>query len=338
MLFRQFLDPESSTYSYLVASRPGGEALLVDPVDTHVSEYLTEVEAQKLRLVRAVDTHVHADHVTGLGHLRDATGCITAMGEQSKAACVTETFRDGDVLELDGLRVEALYTPGHTDDSYCFRLADRVLTGDTLLIGGTGRTDFQNGDARAQWDSIMNVLLKLPDATRVFPGHDYRGRRESTIGEERRSNPRLQVPDVDAYVALMASLNLPNPKLMDIAVPANLACGTRGAASTPAALLFRRASARAIEPARYRIIDVREPDEFGGELGHLDGAELVPLAGLLDAARDWPRDKPLLIVCRSGRRSARAAQSLASMGFWDVTNLEGGMLRWNELGRAAAKE
>jgi sulfur dioxygenase len=225
MLFRQLFDQPSSTYSYLLADGPGGEALIIDPVREQAAQYMRLIDQLELRLVVAVDTHTHADHVTALGVLRDATACITRMGEQSKAECVSERFRDGETLRIGGLRLRALYTPGHTDESYSLVMDDRVFTGDALLIRGTGRTDFQNGDSYAAYDSLFNRLLKLPDDTLVYPGHDYKGWTVSTIGEERRWNPRLQVRSAEEYAALMASLKLPTPKLMDVAVPANLACG-----------------------------------------------------------------------------------------------------------------
>ena len=226
MIFRQFFERESSTMTYLIASRPGGEALLVDPVRSEVSSYLQLLGELDLSLVFAVDTHVHADHITGLGDLRQQTSCVTIMGAESRAECVSRRVHDGERIDLDGAPIRALYTPGHADDSYSFLLDDRiVLTGDTLLIRGTGRTDFQNGDARAQYDSLFNKLLRLPDETLVYPAHDYKGWTVSTIGEERRFNPRLQVRSADEYVALMDNLHLPDPKQMDVAVPANLRCG-----------------------------------------------------------------------------------------------------------------
>src|SRR5438552_3235438 len=225
MMFRQLFDHVSGTYSYLLASRRGGEALIIDPVIEKVERYLQLIKELDLKLVKAVDTHLHADHITGLGALRDRTQCITVMGEMSKVDVVSMRLAEGDKLTIEGVALDVLYTPGHTDDSYSFRMNDRVFTGDTLLIRGTGRTDFQNGDARAQYDSIFNKLLKLPDETLVFPAHDYKGETVTTIGEEKRWNPRLQVTSVDEYAALMASLHLPNPKLMDVAVPANMRVG-----------------------------------------------------------------------------------------------------------------
>src|SRR5499426_3077928 len=241
MIFRQLFDSVSSTYSYLLASRQGGEALIIDPVLEKVDRYLQLVRELDLKLVKAIDTHVHADHITGLGALRDQTKCITVMGERSGVDVVSMRVSEGDRIEIDDLALEVLYTPGHTDDSYSFRLADRVFTGDTLLIRGTGRTDFQNGDSRAQYDSIFNKLLRLPEQTLVFPAHDYKGETVSTIGEGKAFNPRLQVKSVDQYVDLMSKLNLPNPKMMDVAVPANLRQGLaqeevarKGWALTPA--------------------------------------------------------------------------------------------------------
>jgi glyoxylase-like metal-dependent hydrolase (beta-lactamase superfamily II) len=229
MIFRQLFDHESSTYTYLLAKRRGGEALLIDPVLEQTDKYVRLVEELGLRLVMAVDTHIHADHVTALGALRGHTGCATAMGEQTKAECVSVRLRDGERVPVDDLALEVLYTPGHTDDSYSLLLPDRVFTGDTLLIRGTGRTDFQNGDPAAQYDSLFGRLLRLPDDTFVYPAHDYNGMTVSTIGEEKAHNPRLQVRSKQEYVELMNGLVLSSPRLMDVAVPANRACGRKAA-------------------------------------------------------------------------------------------------------------
>jgi sulfur dioxygenase len=227
MLFRQLFDRESCTYSYLLASRRGGEALLVDPVREQLLQYLQILEELDLRLVFAVDTHIHADHITALGELRSATACATVMGAHSRAECISRRVAEGETIRIGSVELKVIYTPGHTDDSYSFVMNDRVFTGDTLLIRGTGRTDFQNGDPKAQYDSLFRRLLRLPDETLVYPAHDYRGWTVSTIGEERAYNPRLQVRSEADYVALMNSLHLPNPKLMDVAVPANLNCGMK---------------------------------------------------------------------------------------------------------------
>src|SRR4029077_20154497 len=200
MIFRQLFDSVSGTYTYLLASRRGGEAVIIDPVLEKVDRYIQLVNELDLKLVKAVDTHLHADHITGLGALRDRTNCVTVMGEHSKVDVVSMRLADGDTLEIDGVDLDVLYTPGHTDDSYSFVMGDRVFTGDTLLIRGTGRTDFQNGDPRAPYDSLFNKPLKPPDETLVFPAHDYKGETVSTIGEERAFNPRLQVKSVEQYV------------------------------------------------------------------------------------------------------------------------------------------
>jgi glyoxylase-like metal-dependent hydrolase (beta-lactamase superfamily II) len=235
MLFQQLFDVESSTYTYLLAAHRGGEALLIDPVQSQTMVYRQLIEQFGLRLVIAIDTHTHADHITALGDLRSATGCMTMMGEFSRAECVSVRCREGEAVRIDGLELRPIYTPGHTDESFSFVTAGlpaaAVFTGDVLLIRGTGRTDFQNGDAYASYDSIFNKLLRLPEATRVYPAHDYHGRTLSSIGEERRLNPRLQVRDADEYAAMMNALKLPAPKLMDVAVPANLRCGQLATAS-----------------------------------------------------------------------------------------------------------
>ena len=229
MLFRQFFDSESSTYTYLIGSGAGREAVIIDPVKEQVPQYLQAIRELDLKLVRAIDTHTHADHVTGLGDLREATDCITAMGEFTRAECVNEAIREGDVLDVDGVKLGAIYTPGHTDESFSFVLdplhPKAVFTGDVLLIRGTGRTDFQGGDAAKSWDSIVDKLFRLPDDTLVYPAHDYKGWTVSSIGEEKRHNPRLAHTTRSDYIALMNGLVLSNPRLMDVAIPANLACG-----------------------------------------------------------------------------------------------------------------
>lgn len=229
MLFRQLFDATSSTYTYLLADRQTGEAVLIDPVREQMPSYLRLLEELELKLVMAIDTHVHADHITALGALREATGCVTWMGREAQADCVSARFADGDRLRFGAHELLAMYTPGHTDDSYSFYLETNgqkfVFTGDTLLIRGTGRTDFQNGSPHDQYRSLFGRLLQLPGDTQVFPAHDYKGWTVSTIAEERLHNPRLQVATEAEYVQLMQALKLPSPALMDVAVPANRACG-----------------------------------------------------------------------------------------------------------------
>lgn len=229
MLFRQLFEKNSSTYTYLLADEVSGEAVLIDPVRDEMPGYMRLLEELGLTLLMALDTHVHADHITALGALREQTGCRSLMGSEAQADCVSGRFTDGDVLHFGPYALQVIYTPGHTDDSYSFYLeADghrHVFTGDTLLIRGSGRTDFQNGDAAMQYHSLFRRLLTLPPDTAVHPAHDYKGWTVSSIAEERAHNPRLQVADEAAYVALMQSLKLPHPAQMDVAVPANRSCG-----------------------------------------------------------------------------------------------------------------
>ena len=224
MVFRQLFDSVSSTYTYIVAEK-NGEAVIIDPVKAHVQSYIQLIKELELKLVFAIDTHVHADHVTGAGDLEDLTECVSIMGEMTAATCVSRRVKEDETIRVGAHALKTLYTPGHTDDSYSFLMKDRVFTGDTLLIRSTGRTDFQNGSAAQQYDSIFNNLLTLDDAVLLYPAHDYKGWTVSTIGEEKAYNPRLQVSSAQAYVAMMNALKLDNPKLMDIAVPANLKCG-----------------------------------------------------------------------------------------------------------------
>jgi glyoxylase-like metal-dependent hydrolase (beta-lactamase superfamily II) len=232
MIFRQLFHAETGTYTYLLGCENRREALLIDPVIDNIAQYLQLLKELDLNLVLAIDTHVHADHITALGALRERTGCQTMMGEPARAMCVSDTFSDGDMIEFGDHQLTALHTPGHTDDSYCFLLQSAheqwLFTGDTLLIRGTGRTDFQNGSSTDQYNSIFSKLLTLPEKTRVYPGHDYKGWTVSSIGEEKRHNPRLQVAGQHEYEELMGQLKLASPKQMDIAVPANLACGKSG--------------------------------------------------------------------------------------------------------------
>ncbi len=225
MLFRQFFDPQSCTYTYLIASGLGREALIIDPVKEQCELYCQVLGELQLKLVIAMDTHTHADHITASGMLMQQLKCKIAMGDNAPGEYVTLRLKDAERINIDGLQLTARYTPGHTDDSFSYVMADRVFTGDTLLIRGTGRTDFQNGDSVAQYHSLFDVLLTLPDPTYVYPAHDYKGCTVSTIGEEKQFNPRLQVNSALDYAKLMGQLTLAKPKLMDIAIPANCRCG-----------------------------------------------------------------------------------------------------------------
>jgi glyoxylase-like metal-dependent hydrolase (beta-lactamase superfamily II)/rhodanese-related sulfurtransferase len=332
MIFRQLFDSVSGTYSYLLASRLGGEALILDPVLEKVDRYCQLLRELDLRLVKAVDTHLHADHVTGLADLRDRTHCVTIMGEQSKADVVAMRVADGDKVTIEGLALDVMYTPGHTDDSYSYLMGDRVFTGDTLLIRGTGRTDFQNGSARAQYDSLFNRLLKLPDETMVFPAHDYKGDTVSTIGEEKRYNPRLQVASVEAYIELMNNLNLPNPKLMDVVIPANMSIGLKhdGAASGHT-MSPQEAVARLGDPA-VLMVDLREAGERAKH-GVLSGALHAPYTSVADQLRPGgmlrevatATGRRIVFFCAYGERSAMAVQAARDAGLADTAHIDGGI-------------
>jgi sulfur dioxygenase len=345
VIFRQLFDQVSGTYSYLLASRRGGEALILDPVLEKVDRYLQLVNELDLKLVKAVDTHLHADHVTGLGALRDRTHCITVMGEQSKVDVVSMRLGDGDKLMIEGLALDVMYTPGHTDDSYSFAMADRVFTGDTLLIRGTGRTDFQNGDPRAQYESIFGRLLRLPDETLVYPAHDYKGDTVSTIGEEKAFNPRLQVRSVDEYVDLMNNLKLPNPKMMDVAVPANLHVGLaqeeiarRGWAVTAAQ------AHELLGSPEVALIDLREAREREKH-GIIPGSLHAPYPDLAVNLRPGgllyelacATGRRLVFYCAFGERSAMAVEAAHGAGLASACHLQGGVDAWKKAGGALVR-
>ena len=222
MIFKQLFDKNSSTYTYLVSSGKGREALIIDPVIENVGEYINLLKELDLKLVKVIDTHIHADHISALNELNKRTNCIRVMGEKSKSEVIDLRIKDGEKIKVEEVELQAIYTPGHTDCSYSFLMNDRVFTGDTLLINGSGRTDFQNGNAYDAYDSIFNKLLKLPEKTLVFPAHDYNGKKFSTIENEKNNNPRLQVSSKEEYADIMNNLNLANPKMMDVAVPANV--------------------------------------------------------------------------------------------------------------------
>ena len=225
MIFKQVFDTKTSTYTYLIASAKGREAVIIDPVLENVDEYIQLLKELDLKLVQVIDTHIHADHVTGASKLKQATNCTTLMGEHTPADAVEIKVKDNELIKIDGLKIKSLYTPGHTSDSYSFLLDNYLFSGDTLLINGTGRTDFQNGNSKDAYNSLFNNILKLPEETLVYPGHDYNGKFSSTIGNEKKFNPRLQVKSVDEYVEIMSNLNLSKPEMMDSNVSKNIRLG-----------------------------------------------------------------------------------------------------------------
>ena len=225
MIFKQVFDQKSSTYTYIIASAEGREALIIDPVLENVEDYIKLLTELNLKLVKVIDTHIHADHVTGAGKLRDKTQCVTIMGEHTPTDAVEIKVKDEEIIKLDQLKIKALYTPGHTSDSFSFLMDNYLFSGDTLLINGTGRTDFQNGNSKDAYNSLFNRLLKLPDETLVYPAHDYKGEKVSTIGKEKKFNPRLQVNNVEEYIEIMNNLNLKKPTAIDFNIANNLKLG-----------------------------------------------------------------------------------------------------------------
>jgi glyoxylase-like metal-dependent hydrolase (beta-lactamase superfamily II)/rhodanese-related sulfurtransferase len=345
MIFRQLFDSVSGTYSYILASRAGGEALILDPVLEKVDRYCQLLRELDLKLVKAVDTHLHADHVTGLGELRDRTHCVTIMGEQSKADVVAMRVSEGDKVTIEGLSLDAIYTPGHTDDSYSYLMGDRVFTGDTLLIRGTGRTDFQNGNARAQYDSIFNRLLKLPDETLVFPAHDYKGDTVSTIGEEKRYNPRLQVRSVEEYVELMGNLKLPNPKMMDVAIPANMHVGLHQEELEKEGRALSAVEAiRTLGRPDILLVDLREANERTKH-GMLEGALHAPYPSIEESLKPGgmlrevaaATGRRIVFFCAFGERSAMAVAAAKEAGLANTAHIAGGIDAWKKAGGPVAR-
>ncbi|CAB3790413.1 MBL fold metallo-hydrolase [Paraburkholderia fynbosensis] len=350
MIFRQLFDAASSTYTYLLGD--SGEALLIDPVYEQVPRDMALLQELGLRLPTTLDTHVHADHVTGAWRLRQSCGSLIALAAVVGAEGVNRPLRHGDRIDFGRRHVTVRATPGHTNGCLTYVLDDQSMafTGDSLLIRGCGRTDFQQGSPQQLFASVREQILTLPDDCLLYPAHDYRGITVTSVAEERRFNPRLGGDvDVGDFTGYMDNLNLPHPKLMAAAVPANLRCGQpegdAAAAQAPdwAPLTLRFSGVWEIEPmallqygATLQIVDVREAREFIDRLGHLPGAKLMPLSQLMSRLDELDRERPVVVVCRSGVRSAQASVLLTKAGFGKVANLAGGMLRWNTEGLPAA--
>ena len=343
MLLKQLFDQATWTYSYLLADTDTGEAVMIDPVLEQVDRDLKLIHELGLNLVYVLDTHVHADHVTGAGQLRRLTGALSGVAGVADVACADRSLVHGDMVRFGQYGLEVRSTPGHTNGCLTYVVqADGktyAFTGDALFIRGCGRTDFQQGDAATLYRSVHQQIYTLPNDTVIYPGHDYRGHRESTVAEELAHNPRLNQGVSEAkFVHTMDNLNLAHPKRIHEALPANMGCGLMDDESEIARAQETRESTpfKSIEPKSLRLstgiklVDVRRAEEFDGELGHLPGAILAPLGDLASSAQDWPRQEPLVLVCRSGMRSAHGCELLADMGFTDVTNLTGGMTAWHE--------
>ena len=354
LVFRQLFDPTSSTYTYLLGDSVSGEAVLIDPVFEQVRRDAALISELGLKLLWTLETHVHADHVTGAWLLKNKLGSNIALAAASGASGADRMLADGERVTFGKRSLEVRATPGHTSGCVTFVLDDESMafTGDCVMIRGSGRTDFQQGDARALYRSVRSRIFSLPETCLLYPAHDYRGLTVTSVCEEKKFNPRLggEIGEAD-YAGYMKNLDLPHPKKIDEAVPANLRCGRPGNDAdlppepglmdpTWAPLRFTFSGVWEVEPhwleenlAMVRVLDVREPDEFTGPLGHIKGATLVPLGDLASRAKELPKDKPIVAVCRAGSRSAHATAILQKAGFADVANLPGGMLRWRGEGR-----
>ncbi len=353
LVFRQLFDPHSSTYTYLLGDAASGEALLIDPVYEHVRRDTALLRELDLNLVATLDTHVHADHVTGAWLMKDACGSRIMVSEASAATNADRLLTHGDQVRFGSRHVDVRATPGHTSGCLTYVLDDQTMafTGDSLLIRGCGRTDFQQGSPAQLFRSVREQILSLQPGCLLYPAHDYRGLTVTSVAEEKRFNPRLggDVDEAD-FAGYMNNLGLPHPKLMDIAVPANLRCGQPAQAADPslepswAPLTCTFSGVWEIQPGALeellaaghagavQVVDVREPAEFTGGLGHISGAHLLPLAALGERSAEIDRAKPVVTVCRSGARSAQALVLLQKSGFAQVANLAGGMLRWRAEG------
>jgi sulfur dioxygenase len=342
MIFRQLYDPQSSTYTYLLADAATREALLIDPVFEQARRDAALVEELGLRLKLTLETHVHADHVTGAWLLREKHGSRIAVSAASGAQGADLYLQPQEKIRLGARYFEARPTAGHTNACLTYVLDDQTMafTGDALFIRGCGRTDFQNGDARTLYRSVRGQIFTLPDRCLIYPGHDYRGLTVTSVGEEKLYNPRLaeSIGESD-FVGYMTHLGLAHPKQMDVAIPANLKCGRPEKTTTLdpdwAPLIYTFAGIWEVQPQwleehlhDVQIVDVREPDEYDGPLGHVPGARLIPLGTLGARASELAKDAPTVTVCRSGARSAQATVILGKCGFDKVANLSGGMLRW----------
>jgi sulfur dioxygenase len=350
LVFRQLFDPPSSTYTYLLADGRSGAAVLIDSVFEQVRRDAALIEELGLRLAYALETHVHADHVTGAWLLKQQTGCQIALSANGGADGADRYLVQDDVVAFGDRNLQVRQTPGHTSGCLTYVLDDRSMafTGDCLLVRGTGRTDFQQGDPHAMYRSIHEQIFTLPDSCLLYPAHDYRGLTVTSVREERRFNPRLggEIGQGD-FTGYMSNLRLAHPKKLDVAVPANLKCGRpesdAGVTAEPvwAALRYSFAGIWEIDPHELeeraravQILDVREPQEFTGPLGHIRGSLLIPLGELAERAAELAHDRPIVAVCRAGSRSAQATVILRQAGFSEVANLAGGMLRWRAEGHA----
>lgn len=345
MIFRQLFDRDSCTYTYILGDEASREAILVDPVRELVERDVQVLSELGLTLKYTLETHVHADHVTSSGLLRARLGSKSVVAKAGGAACADVQAEHGDIIEVGDIALEVRRTPGHTNGcvTYVDHKGGRCFTGDTLMIRGCGRTDFQQGSSETLYDSVHNQIFSLPDHFEIYPGHDYKGRTKSTVAEEKAHNPRLGGGNSkEQFVEIMANLKLANPKKLHIAVPANEQCGIlpgdEGSAQQGGwAPITMADKVPEVKPAwvnahkaDFQVVDVRRFDEFVGELGRVPGSTLATLDNLDAAAAGWDPEAPLVVVCRSGGRSGRAAIALIEKGFKRVASMAGGMLAWND--------
>ena len=334
MIFRQLFDHISSTYTYLIASDQGREAVIIDPVLENVNRYIKLLEELNLKLVKVIDTHIHADHISGMAELRDKTNCVTVMGDATPADVVSMTVADNEDIKVDGITLKALHTPGHTSESFSYLMNDRIFSGDTLLIRGSGRTDFQNGSPYDAYESIFGRLLKLPENTLLYPGHDYKGDTVSTIGEEKRFNPRLQVKSAQEYANIMNNLKLPDPKMMDVAVPGNLSLGINYDRQKLANGLRSDQFKQEMEDPEAVIIDLREPSEIQkeGKIANSIQVSFDNISSYFHEHKKLLQHKKTLLYCAVGHRSTLAVQISSSYGYKFVHHLIGGIKNWKKDG------
>ncbi len=342
IIFHQLFESESSTYTYIIADKKSKEAAIIDPVLETVDRDLKLIDELGLKLIYALDTHIHADHITGAGELRKRLGIKTAVSSDAKVACADISLEDGQELLLGDNTIKVIATPGHTNTCLTYAFEGMIFTGDALLIRGCGRTDFQQGDSAKLYHSVREKLFKLPDDTVIYPGHDYRGHTSSTVGSEKKHNARLnERVSLDDFKKIMSELNLANPKKIHEAVPANLACGKQkdtrtlhpqvvdGTPEITVEDLFNHLTD--IKNKKIRLIDVRRPDEYNNELGHIDGTELITLGSDLTAFLEkGDRSEEIVFVCRSGGRSGTATNEGIKLGYKYTINMAGGMISWNE--------
>lgn len=342
IIFHQLFEAESSTYTYIIADKKSKEAAIIDPVLETVDRDLKLIEELGLRLMYVLDTHIHADHITGAGEIRKRTQAKTAVSQEAAVDCVDIPLEDGQELLLGDKKIKVIATPGHTNTCMTYSFEGMIFTGDALLIRGCGRTDFQQGSSDKLYESVHEKLFRLPSDTTVYPGHDYRGQTSSTVGLEKQFNPRLgEAQSKEDFKKIMSELKLANPKKIHEAVPANLACGKpKDARSIHPQVVDGipevtcedvLAHAHQVELKKIRLIDVRRPDEFNGEYGHIKGAELITLGpDLTNFLENGDRSEEIVFVCRSGGRSGTATAESIKLGYKFTINMAGGMIRWTD--------